>query len=231
LAAWERGLSQRPFEQALTLLSAACPDETTSELAVLSIGQRDVRLLRLRAWVFGERLSSISRCPQCAETLEFEFNVSDILVEDEPPATLSLEVDGYSVEFRLPNSADLTAIAEANGQASARLLERCILSLSRAGIPIAVSALPAAVMNAITDCMAQADPQTDVQLDLTCPACGQNWHAPFDIVSYFWSEVNVWAGRLLSEVHTLAFTYGWDEADILAMSSTRRKRYLEMIQA
>jgi hypothetical protein len=279
LAAWERGLTQRPFEQALALLAAACPEETPAELAELSVGQRDARLLRLRAWVFGERLSSVSRCPQCAETLEFEFAVSDILVESEPPSSLSIEVDGYAAEFRLPNSADLAALAESSGEMSARLLERCILSLTQTGVEpvepphpyplpefregehtptifspplnsgkvarsagggrgytqtvssIPISALPAQVAAAIADCMGQADPQTDVQLDLTCPACGHDWRAPFDIVSYLWSEINAWAGRLLGEVHTLAFTYGWDEADILAMSSARRRRYLEMIQA
>ena len=231
LAAWERGLTQRPFEQALALLAAACPEETSVELAELSIGQRDARLLRLRTATFGERLTSVARCPQCAETLEFEFDVSDILVESEPPSSLSIEVDGYTAEFRLPNSADLAAIAGANGHTSSHLLERCILSLTHAGIPVHVAALPETVIAAISDCMAQADPQNDVQIDLSCPACGQNWRAPFDIVSYLWSEVNAWAGRLLGEIHTLAFTYGWAEADILAMSSTRRRRYLAMIQA
>jgi hypothetical protein len=103
------------------------------------------------------------------------------------------------------------------------------MSLTRDGLPAVVSALPEHVVASISDCMAQADPQTDVQLDLTCPACGSSWRAPFDIVSYFWSEVNAWAERLLREVHTLAATYGWFEADILAMSPARRRRYLEMI--
>lgn len=229
LAAWERGSHQRPFEQALTLLAAACPEETPDVLAGLTIGQRDSRLLTLRAWMFGERMASLARCPQCGETLEFEFMVSDIRVDAEPPASLSLEVDGYAIEVRPPNSADLAAIAAASDEASTHLLERCILSLRHNGSPAAVSALPAHVVASISDCLAQADPQTDVQLDLTCPACGNVWRASFDIVSYFWSEVNAWAERLLREVHMLAATYGWFEADILAMSPARRRRYLEMI--
>jgi hypothetical protein len=31
-------------------------------------------------------------------------------------------------------------------------------------------------------------------------------------------------------VHALAYAYGWSEADILAMSAPRRRRYLSMIE-
>lgn len=229
LAAWERGVTQRPFEQALTLLAAACPDETPDALSALAIGQRDSRLLTLRAWTFGERMASVSRCPECGETLEFEFEVSDIRVNAEPLSSLTMDVDGYLIEFRLPNSTDLSSLADGRGDAAVRLLERCILSLTRDGNPVAVSALSTRIVASISDCMAQADPQADVQLALTCPACGYGWRAPFDIVTYYWSEVNAWAGRMLHEVHTLASIYGWHEADILAMNPARRRRYLEMI--
>lgn len=77
--------------------------------------------------------------------------------------------------------------------------------------------------------MAEAEPQADVQLALACPACGHRWLATFDVVSYFWSEVNAWAYRVLGEVHTLAFAYCWREEDILAMSPWRRRVYLEMV--
>ena len=76
--------------------------------------------------------------------------------------------------------------------------------------------------------MARADPQADVTFSITCPACGHAWQAIFDIVSFFWREVNAWSYRLLYEVHLLASAYGWREADILAMSPWRRQCYLEM---
>ena len=77
--------------------------------------------------------------------------------------------------------------------------------------------------------MAQADPQADVQLALSCPACSHQWQSVFDIVSFFWSEMNAWAYRILREVHILASAYGWREADILAMSPYRRQLYLKMV--
>jgi hypothetical protein len=96
---------------------------------------------------------------------------------------------------------------------------------------VAVDLLPADVLGAVEDQMAAADPQADVRLALSCPACGHQWQEVFDIVSFLWGEVQAWALRLLREVHTLASAYGWSEADILALSPQRRQMYLEMVGA
>jgi hypothetical protein len=79
--------------------------------------------------------------------------------------------------------------------------------------------------------MSRADPQADVRLALTCPACRHQWRSIFDIVTFFWIELDVWARRTLRDVHALARAYGWREADILALSPQRRQCYLEMISA
>jgi hypothetical protein len=86
-----------------------------------------------------------------------------------------------------------------------------------------------AVVSLIAEGMAQADPQAMVQLSLTCPACGQRWLAAFDIAAYLWAEVDDWAKRTLRDVHVLASAYSWREADILALSPTRRRLYLDLI--
>ena len=77
--------------------------------------------------------------------------------------------------------------------------------------------------------MARHDPDADVSIAFECPACGAAWLSRFDIVSYFWGELDDWAQRLLAEVHALARAYGWSEAAILALSPTRRRFYLEMV--
>jgi len=84
------------------------------------------------------------------------------------------------------------------------------------------------VIEMVVDGMAEADPQSG-PLSLTCAACNHKWFVGFDIVSYFCTEINAWASRMLREVHLLASTYGWRENDILAMSPWRRQSYLEMI--
>ena len=233
LEAWERGLGQQPIERALTLLAAACPDTPADALARLSIGQRDAHLLSIREWLFGPTLVSLVNCPNCGERLELNFNVADIRVplEGQPPASMSLSVAGYEVQFRHPNSLDLSAVTRGQDVLNGRrlLLERCLLRAELDDEAKTVDELPAEVIESVVEQMAQADPQADVQLALACPQCNHQWRAAFDILSFFWSELNVWATRILREVHTLASAYGWREADILAMSPWRRQMYLEMV--
>jgi hypothetical protein len=86
-------------------------------------------------------------------------------------------------------------------------------------------------VDAVIARMAEADPQADVQLDLSCPACRHRWLAVFDIVSFLWSEIDASARRTLQDVHRLATAYGWREPDILALTPWRRQVYLEMAGA
>jgi hypothetical protein len=239
LDVWERGLTQPPVQRMLTLLAAAHPGTPPESLSELSIGQRDARLLLLREWTFGTELMGLATCPRCGVCLEMSFNIGDIQAarvpyegeSEEVIGAFSLSLADYEMSFRLPTSLDLAATADQRDIAAARnrLLERCLLAIRHNGEETSTAQLPAPVVDAIIEHMAQADPQADVQLALTCPACGHQWQAPFDIASFFWSEIDAWARRILHAVHTLASAYGWREADILAMSPRRRQLYLEML--
>jgi len=235
LVVWESGQGRSPAERALALLAAACPATSLESLARLSIGQRDARLLRLREWAFGSQLASVADCPQCGVRLEMSFAADDIRAgeESESSEPLSLGVEDYELSFRLPNSADLMAVSNGGDRSLIKqtLIERCILQASHRGAATMTSQLPESVVTAISERMAEADPQADVQLALDCPDCGHEWRAGFDIVSFFWSEIGVWAKRMLREVHVLASAYGWREDDILAISPWRRQIYLEMLRA
>lgn len=229
---WERGRGQAPPRQALLLLEATCSDEPPEALAALPVGRRNARLLRLRGWTFGPHLESIVACPACGERLELNVAVDKLLGDgdDELALPLVCHHDGYDVTFRLPNSLDL---AEASGlpeTAGERLLlERCLLEARQGEEDVMIADLPEAVVAAVADAMAAADPQADLRGALTCPACSHGWESPLDVVSYLWHEVDTWARRTLYEVHLLASAYGWHEADILAMSAWRRSTYLNLI--
>jgi hypothetical protein len=234
LTVWEHGMSQRPSQRALALLAVACADEAPpAQLARLSIGERDQRLLNLRERTFGPHLAAISACPACSGVLEFTVNAADIRIApaSEPAETIGLAYAGYDLQFRLPDSLDLTTVdPSADRQTNSQyLLRRCVTSARRAGAEIPADDLPPEVVAAVSERMAEADPQADVQLDLACPQCEHRWHSPFDIVSFFWSEINALALRLLNDVHALASAYGWSEADILALAPARRQAYLDLI--
>ena len=233
LTLWEQGGAQPRVQQALLLLAASCPETAPDKLANLSIGRRDGLLLTLREQLFGPHLVSVASCPACGERLQLTFNVADIRTEagETPAEPLMLHLDGYEACFRLPDSNDQAAIAGCEDVAGGRrlLLTRCLLEVRHQKEEQPVDEVPEKILKAVSELMSQADPQADVQLDLTCPACAHVWSAAFDIVSYFWQEIDWWARRILRDIHFLASAYGWHEADILNMSARRRQFYLDMI--
>jgi hypothetical protein len=233
LESWERGLGEPLTRRMLVLLAAACPELNVEELAALPIGQRDSQLLSLRETLFGPDLTMVAHCPACGEQLEANVRIDELRANQAPPAALDdiLEMDGVIVSFRLPASLDLLAISAAPDEQAARqaLLKRCVLSTcSDEGAVLDHKELPEPVWDALIERMALADPQADVRLQLTCPACDHHWLAPFHIDGFMWEEIHAWAQRTMREVHQLARAYGWREADVLGLSPTRRHIYLEM---
>src|SRR5215212_6514237 len=83
---WEVGEDQHPLERTLTLLAAACSELTWDDLAALSVGQRDARLLTLREQTSGPKLNGFAKCPRCAQRLEFDVAVADLRVAPDPDA-------------------------------------------------------------------------------------------------------------------------------------------------
>jgi hypothetical protein len=233
LDAWERGQGQPAVRRALALLAAACPDAPADDLARLPVGARDGLLLTLREWTFGRGLTALVDCPHCGEGVEMTFQTGDIRCagEEVPEGGLSLAAAGFEVRFRLPDSRDLAAAAGAADVAGGRavLLERCVLSAVAGGEAFRADRLPEAVVEAVVERMARADPQAEVRLDARCQACGAACPVAFDILSFFWAELEAWARRTLAEVHVLASAYGWRESDVLALSPFRRQMYLEMV--
>jgi hypothetical protein len=232
LTAWEEGVSQHPLQRGLTLLALAWPQRSIDEWARVSMGERDRQLLQLRDELFGSKFEAIAACPKCGERLELSFTTQELLSQagETTREPLRLSSGGYEVNYRVPTTADLLAVLNDPGQARELLLDRCIEAHSE-GVAVAASALPDEVVKLLGQKMADADPQAEVQIVLDCPACSHHWPTVFDILSYLWGEIENWSLRLLHDVHSLARAYGWSERDILSMSATRRRLYLEMVGA
>ncbi len=252
LSLWDQGHTQPLPQRALLLLAAAYPEVSPDALARFSIGRRDDYLLMLREQLFGPQMDSRTNCPACNGLLELSFAVSDVRVDDtqsptsavEPEAAAGdeahvLEHSGYRVHFRLPNTMDLVSVMGdgqriENVEASrAALLEHCLLSVERDGEPLphmSADELPSEIIAAVIQQMAHVDPQADITLALNCPVCEHQWLAVFDILSFFWQEIDAWANRFLDDVHTLAAAYCWREADVLTLSPRRRQFYLDRVR-
>lgn len=240
LDAWEAACRQPPWARPATLLGTGTTDQGHSA-EFLTVGERDRRLAALRRSIFGPTVAATAACPACGEPAELAFAFDDVLPPAPPagqgdPAAGTVRHGGYEVDFRLPTTADLAAVAAARpgdaGRAAEALLRRCVVgAIGPSGTAEDVAALPGEVVEAVSAAIADADPAADVELELACPACGHRWTSPLDVAAFVWQEVDAWAERTLLEVDALARAYGWPEPAVLALSPWRRQRYLELAGA
>jgi hypothetical protein len=203
----------------------------------LTLGDRESLLLHLRRATMGEVIQCVVTCPRvgCGELLDVEIRVADLLVQEYPDVLEHHDVtvvDGevsYRVRFRLPTGGDQEAAAlEVDVEAGvATLLDRCVEAVeAESGSP---GPLTPSMVAQLEQAMAQLDPQAKIELCLTCPACGGEFRAAFEVGEYLARECNSDGGRLDREVHALAMAYHWAEAEILALTPARRGRYLELV--
>ncbi|HYU31532.1 MAG TPA: hypothetical protein VEW48_05175 [Thermoanaerobaculia bacterium] len=231
LLVWEQAERRRPAERALALLAAACPELPDDARAALPLGWREARLFGLYEETFGSELELATPCPQCGETLESELRVDDLAADPGEIEPGEIEEGGLRLVLRPLSSADLAAAADCPDAAAARrlLAARSVLAASRDGVEVDPSELSATEMDVVSRGLASLDPRAEVLLDFACPGCGHRWQSLLDAADCLWREIDATARRLLREVHALARAYHWREADILAMSARRRRRYLEIL--
>lgn len=234
LDAWERCLDEPAPMRGATLLAAACDETTSGETAKWSVARRDAALFELREQLFGPVVEAMVTCARCGERAELEFSLDEIRgrnLRPHPSANAgnparTIQLDGRRIRYRAPTSEDLLAISGIADVEMARtkLLERCVgFGDSKRG------GLSAAMAHRVIEHIARDQAEAQVEVKFSCPGCGHEWIALFDIAAFLWREVDDWARRMLREVHLLASRYGWREIDILSMSARRRQAYVEML--
>lgn len=232
LEVWEKGLHQTLLEKTMCLLVKACSGDDPDQLGHLSIGDRDARLLQLREWTFGSQLHNMTKCPHCNEMVEWQSDTKNLYLQ--PPShnfsvrTFEIEKDAFHIRFRLPDSVDILK-AISNKEATKTIIGNCVLEINSKDGAGSIDDLNEDVWMELSERMAKEDPQANITINLSCPACSNTWNAIFDIVSFFWAEINNWAKRIMQEVCLLARAFGWSERDILNMGSYRRQLYIQMI--
>jgi hypothetical protein len=188
-------------------------------------GDRDYLMLQLRRLTLGDRVQAVLNCPTCGSKMDLELDAAEAPVEPRPQTAVWhwLDLDGRAVKFRLPAGADQEYIASSDLPAAAEVLfERCVSA--DAGPPLTPEE-----KDAVIDAMDHAAPQVDIELDLKCPECGNNFTTPFDMTSFFFDEMRIAGKQFFREVHSLAFYYHWSESEILSMARERRRMYLSLL--
>jgi hypothetical protein len=232
LKVWETARLQPPLLRAVAVLAAVEPGMTFDDIVRLPLGQRDRLLLDLYSLLFGERLNGSATCPQCSEQLEVSIGVPEVQSRAAPATppggTHEIRLPDRRVRFRLPNTEDLLAAANAPAAEEA-IISRCVLDVRKGRRKFTPDSLADSARERLSARMLGLDPLAEVLLDLRCPACKHEWQMVLDITEFLWSSIVERVERLLGEVHVLASAYGWSEHEVLALSHARRQYYLEAV--
>ena len=98
--------------------------------------------------------------------------------------------------------------AQAGSQAGvAELVSRCVVSVD--GRDAAVP--PDALADALSEPLAALDPQAELVIDVSCPACDEPMTALVDAATVLLAELTASDDRLLREVDAIARVYHWSE--------------------
>ena len=221
---WERGAGQPAILRAITILAEAeagavveADAEPEAEaLLDLPLGERDDRLLALRAATFGSRLEALATCPGCGERVELRFSTADVGETSSPNRSAHAAIRPLTTRDLMQVSASrCSGLAEARRE----LAQRCT----------GVAMLDDEQIDAAAERLEEIDGAAIRLIESRCPACATSWTSEFDVAAFLWQEIEAAALRLLADVHTLARAYGWREQDILTMSPHRRRIYLELV--
>jgi len=233
----------------VTALLARCmvrlgvDEEITPEIVrALTAGDREALLLHLRRVTFGELLPCQLNCahPGCGERLDLELKVSDLLV---PPYASPQEWhvvpvigggENFRVRLRMPTGLDQELLAGRQWTHSEDpekfLMQRCVETVSNDDCsPIPMEEWPAELAEGIGTWMSELDPQAETLVSLQCPACEQKFTGEFDAGAYLFQELRGHIPYLYREVHLLARSYHWSEAEILSMTPGKRAVYLNLL--
>jgi hypothetical protein len=227
----ERDVVLRPItgSDELALVEAAATGATPAELALLLLerlgdddpaslvaGDIEVTLRAVHAATLGPEVELTLSCPAaCGETLEVALPLAALTVPSpDPPETGWHDLGDMRV--RLPTGGDLVSAGRA--------------AVPAAALASAIGLAPGDDVDAAETLLATCDPNADCLIDLACPACAASAQLTVDALALLRRGL-ARGGDILMQVDRLARSYGWSEAEILALPRTRRQRYLTLLDA
>ncbi|HTQ89280.1 MAG TPA: hypothetical protein VMK84_07280 [Streptosporangiaceae bacterium] len=233
LSAWEEAAAVPDGAVAATLLHRAGLVASVDEGLDLPLGHAAARLARLYADSFGNAVDAVLTCPGCQEHLEVSLPLAPLCrAPDGPDQQIVSEetVPGKAgpprdYVVRSPTGRDLL-LAATEPDPAAVLLSRCVVADDGAAVDPAT--LDAGSLEALDAAAERLAGGAAPVLRSQCPACSEAVLADVDLAALLWQRVCREAPVVLADVAELSAAFGWSEAEVLAMSRTRREAYLSL---
>jgi hypothetical protein len=221
------GSSDRPG--LVTALLAQCDARRDPSLWWAEpVGRRTAALLRLLTLTEGRAdIALTASCAQteCGEAFEFDLPLSELTEGATDSKPIGVQLDAQRIAtLRRPTGDDLRrwrdAAPASRDEAVRTMLDTLLVS----------GAVRADDEARVAESIAAMDPLVAFTVSCRCPACGAAAEVGVDLESLALKRLAARQRALLHEVHRFASSYGWTEAQVLAVPPARRARYLELIE-
>jgi hypothetical protein len=184
--------------------------------ADLVAADRDRLLAAVYARAFGDRIESTLTCTQCAQPFDLHFSLRRLIESIDQRV---VESDSLLPGIRIPTGRDELAAADLSpSEAESFLRARAMES----------GEWPDAA--AVGEALERIAPLLDLELVARCAECGYVHTIQFDIQSYVLGAILAERRRLLTEVNRVAYAYSWSLEEILSLTRTDRRTFVELIE-
>ena len=219
---------------AITRVLASCldgfADRQAAEDAVWqwSVAERLQGLLAVATAGGGPYPPWQMRCDGCAVAVEIDVVPENFAAAPRRDGVVCHVPEGHVVSLRLPRGLDQRAWRESSADAIA--MATALIERFDGEVPEREWRVPADWLDALADSLAECDPLTALQFQAPCPGCGHVNVVDFDLEGWLLGRLAVEQQRLLDDVHRLASSYHWSEAEICALPRRRRRAYLARVE-
>lgn len=195
---------------------------------MIPITDADTAMLQVRRIALGNVIRTDTTCQAhgCGQRIDLSFEIDGLLDHRrprKPPAVEPGDQPGWyrlgSVEFRAPRAADL-AVLPAGAAGRMALADACIRAPGARGPSL----------RRVESALRQLAPSLSGDLAAKCPECRCEFQVYFSVHKYVLTELSAHARTVFSDVHVIAATYHWSEAEILKLPRSRRNLYASMVR-
>jgi hypothetical protein len=228
----EFAVSGASTANAIDFLASLLEPETTCDAGPvraieLTAADRDALLAAVYKNAFGDRIESTLTCVRCDQPFDLYFSLNRLIESISEPRTGQWKPLGdgrFEAEngatFRLPTGADELAVAGlAPEEVESLLLSRCT---EGGEWPEGRAALE--------ELLDRVAPLLDLELLASCAECNFTHTIQFDIQSYMLGALMAERRRLLSEINRIARAYSWSLDEILSLTRSDRRKFVELIE-
>lgn len=210
------------------LISQIGESEANPEMmSELSVADRTYALMQLGLSLGYSQYWRSDICHACDEQFDVSIDLSAVEIGTRPETFPEMRIEASlgPLILRAPTGADQSAICDidSNEQACTELLARCLRTEGGDGVDIQrLTKRDVELIEAALDELALGVP---LVATAACPNCGCENSVPFAADQW----LSRFSGELLDQVHEIAVSYHWSEAEILSLSRERRLSYLRRL--